>query len=109
MATFTDDVEAVATFYETFLGTPPFVRDDGIAMFDAAGVTVLVHENYEPDPDDLPPEDHLAFAVEDVDATYGELTDAGLEGYREPGDEDWGRSAYLRDPDGRLLELTEAE
>jgi predicted enzyme related to lactoylglutathione lyase len=107
IATFTEDVQATASFYEHLFGPPAFA-DDGIAVFDVDGVEVMVHETYDAGDGDLPPEDHYAFAVDDVDEAFADAVDAGLETYREPADHDWGRSAYLRDPDGRLVELAEA-
>lgn len=107
MTMFTDDVDATAEFWGTFFDTDPHVHEEEVAIFDVGGVTVLIHETYDPGPEELPPEDHLAFATGDVDGTYENLVEAGLEGFREPADYEWGRSAYLEDPDGRLIELTE--
>ena len=108
LAVFTDDVPATASFYEHLLGTEPVARDDGIAIFDVDGVTLLVHENYDADDGDLPAEDHVSFEVEDVDGTFEKLVESGLTPFREPADHDWGRSAYLEDPDGRIVELAAA-
>jgi catechol 2,3-dioxygenase-like lactoylglutathione lyase family enzyme len=49
----------------------------------------------------------LIFSVEDVDATYEDLTTQGNEFVAGPQSfPDWGiRSAYLRDPDGNLIEF----
>lgn len=105
LALFTDDVESVAAFYRELLGIKPSVSGPGIAIFKRDGYEVLVHENYEPGPDELPCEDHVAFEVDDLDATWDRLIDAGLEPLAEPRQWDWGRSAYLRDPDGRIIEL----
>ena len=41
-----------------------------------------------------------------VDATYGELVDAGYDGHREPWDAFWGqRYAIVLDPDGNSVDL----
>ncbi len=104
---FTDDVEATVAFYEAVLGSEPVESWPGGAVFDAGGVTLLVHETYDAGEGDLPPDDHLAVGVEDVDESLAELADAGLEVEREPADYDWGRSAYLRDPEGNQIELHE--
>ena len=52
----------------------------------------------------------LIFEVEDVDAKFKELSEQGAEVALEPQDfVDFGfRGAYLRDPDGNLIELTGA-
>jgi catechol 2,3-dioxygenase-like lactoylglutathione lyase family enzyme len=49
----------------------------------------------------------LIVSVEDVDATYVDLTSQGIKFITSPQDfPDWGiRSSYLRDPDGNLIEL----
>ncbi|WP_158055338.1 VOC family protein [Halorussus halophilus] len=107
VAIFTDDVPETKAFYERFVGDPVFEKES-MALFDVEGVEVLIHETYEPEAGDLPCEDHYAFAVENVDDAFSRLSNSGkdLEVYREPADYDWGRSAYFRDPDGRLVEIT---
>src|SRR5574341_328939 len=49
----------------------------------------------------------LIFQVEEVDATVVKIKQQGIEFVKEPMDfPDWGiRSAYMRDPDGNLIEL----
>ncbi len=50
----------------------------------------------------------LGFKVDDVDAAFAELTQAGVESSMPPTDRFWGqRTAYLRDPDGHLIELVQ--
>ena len=57
------------------------------------GSKILVHER------------SAALAVDDLDASCDALKAGGLVLHVEPRDYPWGRSAYLRDPDGRLVEL----
>jgi catechol 2,3-dioxygenase-like lactoylglutathione lyase family enzyme len=104
LAHFTPRVSEMAAFYERLLGTPPFARSDDMAIFVTGQTKIFIHRAYEPGPDDLPPENHTAFAVPDVDAA---CASAGLALEIEPADYYWGRSAYLRDPDGNLIELTQ--
>ncbi len=54
-----------------------------------------------------PNEDHVALGVADLDAVCDELRDKGVVFLVEARDYPWGRSAYVRDPDGRLVELAE--
>lgn len=50
----------------------------------------------------------LGFKVADVEAAYRELTADGVPGAVDPTDRPWGqRTAYLRDPDGHLIELAQ--
>lgn len=49
----------------------------------------------------------LALLVENIDATYGEMRERGVNFLNEPHDQPaWGeRLVHLRDPDGNLIEL----
>ncbi|MCU1463062.1 MAG: Glyoxalase/bleomycin resistance protein/dioxygenase [Acidimicrobiales bacterium] len=48
----------------------------------------------------------IGFKVDDVDAAYAELLAAGATPAVAPADRPWGqRTAYVRDPDGHLVEL----
>ena len=105
VAIFTDDVATTVKCYERVVGDPVFEKES-MALFDVEGVEVLVHETYEPEEGALPCEDHYTFAVENVDDAFAELAEQDLAVYREPADYDWGRSAYFRHADGRLVELT---
>ena len=105
VARFVDRVEEEAAFYRVLLGREPASEWPGGAIFMDQGVKIFLHERYEPGDGDLPPEDHLAFAVEDVDATCDVLQEQGLTIEVAPRDYYWGRSAYLRSADGQLIEL----
>ena len=80
----------------------------GGAVFEVGGSKILVHERSATLQDGPPNEDHLALAVDDLDASYEALRAQRLDLLVEPRDYPWGRSAYLRDPDGRLVELAQA-
>jgi lactoylglutathione lyase len=59
-------------------------------------------------PDRAAPGFELGFKVPDVDAAFGELVALGAEAAVPPTDRPWGqRTAYVRDPDGHLIELAE--
>ena len=105
IALFSDDVAALRRFYELVLGGPPETEWRGGAIFAAGGMKILVHERAGAIPDGPANEDHFALGVADVDAACEELRTHGLELLVEPRDYPWGRSAYLRDPDGRMVEL----
>ena len=50
----------------------------------------------------------LGFKVPDVDAAYAEVLAGGASPVTEPTTRSWGqRTAYVRDPDGYLIELAE--
>ena len=107
LSMFTEDVRETESFFRRLLGEAPEASGDGFAVFETNGVDLLVHATYDDSEAELPPEDHVAFAVEDVDATFERLARDGLDVFRGPAEYEWGRSAYLRDPSGRLVEVTE--
>jgi predicted enzyme related to lactoylglutathione lyase len=114
VALFTDDVEALKAFYGELLGAGPESYWPGGAIYSAGEAKLLVHEQtathagYVLDEDGPPNEDHVALGVTDVDAVFDQLSARGLAFLMASRDYPWGRSAYLRDPDGRLVELTQA-
>lgn len=107
LALFTDDVERTRDFYAQLLGSAPEAEWPGGALFAAGGAKVLVHERAAGMDGGPPNEDHVALGVGDLDAACAELRADGVELLVEPRDYPWGRSAYLRDPDGRLVELSQ--
>jgi catechol 2,3-dioxygenase-like lactoylglutathione lyase family enzyme len=108
-AFFTDDVQGMISFYRTLLGVEPAAESEGMAIFMLGSVKLFIHRNYSPAEGELPPENHTAFAVPDVDEVCRKLVEEGLELDTPPNDYYWGRSAYLRNPDGHLIEITEED
>ena len=107
IAFFTDRVEDMIRFYQKFLGEEPLSAWPGGAIFMIGEVKLFIHETYKPTDDQpLPPVDHLAFSVADVDGTTAALVEDGLQMERAPAEYYWGRSAYLRDPAGHQIEIT---
>ncbi|MEW6086454.1 MAG: VOC family protein [Chloroflexota bacterium] len=106
LAYFTDNVQAMAGFYRALLGAEPVAQSGDMAIFKSDETKVFIHKTYPPSEGDLPPSNHIAFAVEDVDAACASLTQRGLILEIPPKDYYWGRSAYLRDPDGHQVEIT---
>ena len=98
IALFTDHVDRLVGFYRSVLGREPTASWPGGATFDLDGITLLIHVRGERQEGMPPNEDHFALRVGDVDAEAARLG-------TEATDYDWGRSAYLTDPDGRLVEL----
>ncbi len=59
-------------------------------------------------PDRDAPGFEIGFKVDSADAAYDRLIEAGAESATPPTDRAWGqRTAYVRDPDGHLIELAE--
>jgi catechol 2,3-dioxygenase-like lactoylglutathione lyase family enzyme len=109
IAKFTKKIDEMSAFYETMLGTTPAARSEGMAIFMIGDVKLFLHASYEPKDGELPPENHLAFEVPDVVQACNELAEAGLKIEVPPKEYYWGHSAYLRDPDGHMIELIEVD
>lgn len=107
LAYFTEDVSEMTAFYRRLLGVEPGASSAGMAIFMVGGTKIFIHQKYIPATGDLPPVNHVAFKVGNVDEVCAELVKAGLAIDVPPADYYWGRSAYLRDPDGQLIELTQ--
>ena len=108
IAHFAEDVDSTVHFFQRLLGTEPATWTRGqTASFQLGDVKLFLHQKvktYEPGWP-LQDEDHLSFAVESVDQACEEIQRLGLRPEVGPKDFYWGRSAYFRDPDGRLVEL----
>ena len=103
VALFTDDVLGLTAFYERLLGREPDSSSDSHASFELEGARLFIHVAGEDAHEGAPNVDHVAFAL-DQDAAAERLLSAGAD-LVGPKDFYWGRSAYLRDPDGRAVEL----
>jgi catechol 2,3-dioxygenase-like lactoylglutathione lyase family enzyme len=105
VALFTPDVPRLVEFYERLLGSPPRSRSESHAYFDVGETVIFIHQVTSDEADhDAPSGDHVAFAVPDQDGLSDELRGAGHDVIG-PKEYYWGRSAYVRDPDGRVIEL----
>ncbi|MFT7464988.1 MAG: lactoylglutathione lyase [Pseudohongiellaceae bacterium] len=108
---FVTDIGQARRFYCDALKLPLIggSDDDGIAVFDAGSLTLLVEA--------VPADDRegaeligrfvgLSFGVEDMDATISELRGRGVEFGGPPEVQPWGGTlAHFRDPDGNVLTL----
>jgi catechol-2,3-dioxygenase len=103
VALFTGDVPGLAAFYERLLGRPPDSSSESHASFDLHGTTLFIHVAGSDGVEGAPNTDHVAFTL-DQDEAVERVRAAGAEVVG-PRDFYWGRSAYLRDPDGRAVEL----
>ena len=109
IAFFTDNVSRMTDFYRRLFGVEPVASSETMAIFFAGETKIFIHYKYTPKNGELPPENHHAFKVENVDMVCKELIGQGLTLEIPPQDFYWGRSAYLRDPDGHQIELTQME
>lgn len=108
LAYFTDNVGQMTDFYHGLLGVKPVAKSDDMAIFMSGQMKIFIHRKYIPFEGELPADNHIAFGVDDVDAVCETLTQQGLTLEVPPKDYYWGRSAYLRDPDGHMVEIAKA-
>lgn len=104
---FTNDVAKATTFYKRLLNVDPIETSEIATLFEIIGFKYFIHKNHDKNPDLPPSEDHYEFEVENLDQTIKYLENNGLTVEFQPKEYYWGRSAYMRDPDGRLIEIRE--
>jgi len=109
IAFFTDRVAPMTDFYRRLFGVDPVASSESMAIFFVNDTKIFIHYKYAPTSGGLPPENHQAFMVEDVDRVCKQLMEQGLVPEFPPQDFYWGRSAYLRDPDGHQIEIMRME
>jgi lactoylglutathione lyase len=113
------DVESSVAFYEQAFGLQRrFVDESGQYAEMETGETTLAFASDElgasnlpggfrrNDAAELPAGVEIAFVTEDVDAAFRSALEAGATNVAEPKTKPWGQIvAYVRDPDGVLVEL----
>lgn len=109
IAFFTDKVEQMTNFYRRLLGVDPVASSETMSIFFTEETKIFIHYRYAPRNGELPPENHHAFQVDDVDEVCAQVIQRGLIPEIPPQNFYWGRSAYLRDPDGHQIEITQME
>ena len=98
---------ALRDFYVEKLGLVPRADRDGHVDFEWGGLrlTIAVHHDVGGPARD-PLRVMINFAVEDIEAEYARLREAGVAFSRPPGREPWGGLvATFADPDGNTLQL----
>lgn len=113
-AIWVSDIDATTDFYEGVLGLEyqrEFTTEDGVLNY-YVGTDAGASLQFKHDPDDTPVEpsgiDHLAFAVDDADATFERVVEeSGCDVYLEPTTFDVAdrRAAFVYDPDGYVVEF----
>jgi catechol 2,3-dioxygenase-like lactoylglutathione lyase family enzyme len=112
-----EDVDRALGFYCGLLGLPlghrsgPYAQlETGVtrvAFYERTAMAETLGSELEP-PSPNAPAFELGFKVDDCDVAYDELVTAGATPALAPADRPWGqRTAYVRDPDGHLVELAQ--
>jgi len=111
------DLDRALAFYVDVIGLPlghrsgPYAQlatgTTRLSLYERAAMAETLGRRLDaPAPD--APGFELGFLVDDCDRAFQELVEAGAEPATPPADRAWGqRTAYVRDPDGYLLELAE--
>jgi len=107
VALFTDDVLSLSAFYEQLLGRPPDSTSESHASFSLGEAVLFIHLAGGESPAGAPSGDHIAFALDQENAVERARA-AGVEVVG-PREFYWGRSAYLEDPEGRVIELQQGD
>ncbi len=116
---YVEDVARSLAFYERAIGlSRRFLHESGDYGELETGATALAFATHELAASNLPgvygsatvndtrPAFEVCFVTEDVAGAYGRAIEAGAEAVTEPQTKPWGQDvAYVRDPDGNLIEL----
>ena len=116
-----DDVERARTFYRDVLGATVYREYGGTScVLQFLGTWLLLVTGGSPTPDKptvtfAAPADadrvahSMTIRVADCRAAYATLRSRGAAFLTEPVESDWEIRAFFRDPDGHLLEISEAK
>ena len=113
-----EDLDRAIAFYTETLGlelnhrSGPYAQlrtgVTRLAFYERSAMTETLGVPLSAPPPDAPAFE-LGFFVANVDNAYAELVVSGAEAVTPPADRAWGqRTAYVRDPDGNLIELVES-
>ena len=108
-----DDLDVALAFYTDALGLALGHRSGPYAQLDTGSCRLALYERDAMAetlgvPAAAVPAFEIGFKVDDVDAAFNELIERGARPAVAPTDRPWGqRTAYVRDPDGHLVELAE--
>ena len=104
-----EDLDRSIAFYTDVVGLTLGHRSGPYAQFDTGMCRLALYQRDAMD-DLVGPGERfeIGFKVDDVDAAFAAMVAAGADAVVEPETRPWGqRTAYVRDPDGHLVELAQ--
>jgi len=112
-----EDLDRALKFYTDVLGLPLKHRSGDFAQLDTGATRLALYTraamgrtlglSLQKPPEDAPGFE-IGFKVPDADAAFAELVARGAAPAAPPTTRPWGqRTAYVRDPDGHLIELAQ--
>lgn len=105
---FSPQLDELRRFYETATGIEGQPAGPNWVAFPLGGSKLAVHRQLPDDPQDAAPF-RLDLLVNDLDEALSKFKAAGAKLVRGTQDEAFGRSAVLRDPEGREFTLVQEE
>ena len=104
-----DDLDHALRFYTDVLGLTLAHRSGPYAQFDTGTCRLALYDRRAMERTVGPGERfEIGFKVDDVDAAYADAVAAGAAPAKAPTTQAWGqRTAYIRDPDGHLVEFAQ--
>ncbi len=104
---FVAHIDNAITFYEKLFGRAPDHKEENSCTFMFSKTKYFIHKNMAREEGMPPNEDHVEFEVENIDEAVNRLKQEGFSLEIEARQYYWGTSAYLRDLEGRLIELVQ--
>ena len=104
---FVEDLEASTQFYVNLFEQQPIDKSENTALFEVDGFKTFLHRQMKHEAGMPANEDHMEYKVSDLDEIVSGLIEKGMKIENHPKEYYWGRSAFLRDIEGKLIELYE--
>lgn len=106
---FVNNIEDASKYYRNLFNVEPKTKDENSCLFILNSMSFFLHKKDSWEEGMPPNEDHFEFQVENVEDEIKRLESVGYKIFLEPKDYYWGKSAYLRDSENRLIEITQVQ
>lgn len=106
ISVFTTNVKQLTVFYTKLFDLQSIEKSEESVLFNLNGIHFLIHEKTGATKYDSPGEDHIELSVDNAVDAVEDLEQKGVKVDYLAKKYYWGTSAYLKDPDGRIIELS---